>query len=75
MGIVAELEKAFITMRLSGGRINKAKNGGYAGGSTALGYRAEKKGIEDRPGASGDVRMIFRMKRHRRMSLGAIAGN
>ncbi len=30
MGIVAELEKAFITMRLSGGRVNKARKGGYA---------------------------------------------
>jgi DNA invertase Pin-like site-specific DNA recombinase len=32
MGIVSELEKSFITMRLSGGRINKARKGGYAGG-------------------------------------------
>jgi site-specific DNA recombinase len=40
MGIVSELEKAFITMRLSGGRLNKAKKGGYAGGKPALGYRA-----------------------------------
>ncbi|MBA7557214.1 hypothetical protein ES705_49956 [subsurface metagenome] len=28
MGIVSELEKAFITMRLSAGRINKAQKGG-----------------------------------------------
>ena len=28
MGIVSELEKSFITMWLSGGRINKARNGG-----------------------------------------------
>ena len=35
MGIVSELEKAFITMRLSAGRINKAQKGGFAGGSTA----------------------------------------
>ena len=31
LGIVAELEKAFITMRLSSGRKNKARKGGYAG--------------------------------------------
>ncbi len=30
MGIVSELEKSFITMRLSGGRINKARKAGYA---------------------------------------------
>jgi len=43
MGIVSELEKAFITMRLSGGRINKAQKGGYAGGATALGYKTKTK--------------------------------
>jgi len=73
MGIVAELEKAFITMRLSGGRINKARNGGYAGGSTALGYKAERKELRIDPEKAETVRLIFRMKRHRRMSLGAIA--
>jgi DNA invertase Pin-like site-specific DNA recombinase len=46
MGIVAELEKAFITMRLSGGRINKARKGGYAGGATALGYTAKDKELQ-----------------------------
>jgi DNA invertase Pin-like site-specific DNA recombinase len=40
MGIVSELEKAFITMRLSGGRLNKARKGKYAGGGVALcGFR------------------------------------
>ena len=43
MGIVAELEKAYITMRLSGGRIEKAKRGKYAGGRTAYGYSAKDK--------------------------------
>jgi len=37
MGIVSELEKAFKTMRLSGGRINKAQKGGYAGGGYCFG--------------------------------------
>ncbi|GAI74503.1 unnamed protein product, partial [marine sediment metagenome] len=41
MGIVSELEKAFITMRLSSGRIFKAQKGGYAGGATCLGYITE----------------------------------
>ena len=38
MGIISELEKAFITMRLLAGRINKAQKGGFSGGSTAMGY-------------------------------------
>ena len=45
MGIVSELEKAFITMRLSGGRLNKARKGGYSGGRVALGYKAENKDL------------------------------
>ncbi|OGN25202.1 MAG: hypothetical protein A3A13_03925 [Candidatus Yanofskybacteria bacterium RIFCSPLOWO2_01_FULL_43_22] len=45
MGIVSELEKAFITMRLSGGRLNKAKKGGYSGGRVALGYKSENKDL------------------------------
>ncbi|MBA7563257.1 hypothetical protein ES708_04912 [subsurface metagenome] len=43
IGIVSELEKTFITMRHSGGRINKAQKGGYAGGTTALGYKTKNK--------------------------------
>ena len=43
IGIVSELEKAFITMRHNGGRINKAQKGGYAGGATALGYKTKNK--------------------------------
>lgn len=79
MGIVAELEKAFITMRLSGGRINKARKGGYAGGSTALGYTARNKELEIDPGQAETVRLIFHLRRYgrtrgrRRLSLGGIA--
>lgn len=46
MGIVSELEKAFITMRLSAGRINKAQKGGFAGGSTAMGYLSKNKELK-----------------------------
>jgi len=73
MGIVSELEKAFITMRLSGGRINKAQKGGYAGGATALGYKTKnKKLIIDKKQAE-IIRMIFKMKRYKRMGLREIA--
>lgn len=73
MGIVAELEKAFITMRLSGGRANKARKGGHAGGSTALGYKAEDKELKIDPEQAQTVKTIFKMKRHQRKSLGEIA--
>ena len=73
MGIVSELEKAFITMRLTGGRINKARKGGYAGGAAALGYRAEEKELRIDPAHAETVKAIFRMKRYQRKSLGEIA--
>lgn len=66
MGIVAELEKAFITMRLSGGRINKARKGGYAGGSTALGYRAKNKELIVDKRQAETIRTIFALRRRRK---------
>lgn len=73
MGIVAELEKAFITMRLSGGRINKARKGGYAGGSTALGYTSVEKELKLQREESKVVSQIFTMKRNNHFSLNEIA--
>jgi site-specific DNA recombinase len=62
MGIVSELEKSFITMRLSGGRINKARKGGYAGGSKPMGYKVKDKDLMiDKPTAD-TVKAIFQMK-------------
>ncbi len=74
MGIVAELEKSFITMRLSGGRINKARKGGYGGGCPAMGYRAmDKELVVDTVGAE-TVKMIFSLRNDREMTLREIAG-
>ena len=73
MGIVSELEKAFITMRLSGGRINKAQKGGYAGGATALGYNTKNKKLIIDEDQAKIIRMIFKMKRYKRMGLREIA--
>jgi site-specific DNA recombinase len=42
MGVFAELEKSMITMRMAGGRRQKALTGGYAGGRAAIGYHAER---------------------------------
>lgn len=73
MGIVAELEKAFITMRLSGGRINKARKGKYAGGGIPLGYRTENKDIKLDDEASILIKQIFKMRKVNKMSLRKIA--
>ncbi len=73
MGIVSELEKAFITLRLTGGRINKAQKGGFAGGSTALGYISKNKKLIIDEDQAETIRMIFKMKRYKKMSLRGIA--
>jgi len=73
MGIISELEKAFITMRLSGGRINKAQKGGYAGGATALGYKTKNKKLIIDEKQAEIIRIIFKMKRYKRMGLREIA--
>lgn len=73
MGIVAELEKAFITMRLSGGRIQKAKRGGYAGGGVALGYQSKEKELKPDEQEAEIVKTIFALKRRKRLSINEIA--
>jgi site-specific DNA recombinase len=73
MGIVSELEKSFITMRMSGGRINKARKGGYAGGFTALGYKSKNKELQIDKEQADTVRAIFHMKRYKRKGLREIA--
>ena len=74
MGIVSELEKAFITMRLSAGRISKIKTKSkYAGGGIALGYNTKGKDlIIDDKGAK-TIRLIFKMRRNNHKSLWSIA--
>jgi len=41
VGVFAELERATIAQRLAGGRREKARDGGYAGGGVPLGYRPD----------------------------------
>lgn len=73
MGIVAELEKAFITMRLSGGRLQKAKQGRYAGGGVALGYASKEKELTTFDSEAQTVRVIFNLKKYKRLSINGIA--
>ena len=61
LSVFAQLERDTITERMSGGRKQKAKAGGYAGGCAAIGYRAErgkKELCEDKEKAA-TVRRVF----------------
>lgn len=73
MGMVSELEKAFITMRLSEGRLNKARKGKYAGGGVPIGYRSEGKDLILSDKEQEIVSLIFQLKRHQRLGLRQIA--
>ena len=74
MGIVSELEKAFITMRFSGGRISKIKTKSlYAGGGVALGYTSKDKDLVIDEKQAETIKRIFKMKRHQRKGLREIA--
>ncbi len=67
MGVFAELEKSMITARLSGGRKQKARAGGYAGGGVSLGYKVKRdqKVIELDPAKIDTVKRIFELKEGR----------
>ncbi|MEK6558022.1 MAG: recombinase family protein, partial [Candidatus Margulisiibacteriota bacterium] len=73
MGIISELEKAFITMRLSGGRMNKAKKGLYSGGAVPFGYSSQSKELSINDQNSVTIKKIFYLKRYKKLSLYKIA--
>lgn len=62
MLFVAEQERNNITKRTSGGRAVKSASGGYSGGRTPYGYRAENRQMVIVPEEAETVREIFRMK-------------
>ena len=62
MLFVAEQERNNITKRTSGGRAVKSASGGYSGGRTPYGYRAENRQMVIVPEKAETVREIFRMK-------------
>lgn len=72
-GIVAELEKGFILMRLSGGRDKKASEGGWAGGRTPYGYKAQEKEIRVDSNPAKVIQSIVAMRKGKHMSLREIA--
>jgi site-specific DNA recombinase len=76
IGAFAQFEKARITERMTGGRRQKARQGGYAGGGGAIGYvrkRGTKALAVDMEKAQ-TVRRVFEIKgQHPRWSLSRIA--
>jgi len=63
LSVFAQLERDTITERLSSGRKQKAKSGGYAGGNTAIGYaaaRGSKTLVADDTKADA-VRLVFQL--------------
>ena len=74
MGIVSELEKAFITMRLSAGRENKIKNKGkFPGGGVAMGYKSKDKDLIIDDAGAGIIRRIFNLRKKHKQTLDRIA--
>ena len=75
LGVIAEYEKALITLRLSAGRISKASRGFYAGGGVPLGYRVDKEThslvIEEKEAET--VKKIWYLKRYKKLSYEKIA--
>ena len=72
-GIIAQLENTMITWRLSSGRLNKARKGGYAGGRSAYGYQVTAdKDLAINPEQAAVVASILRMRR-RKLSYHEIA--
>ena len=62
LAMVAEIEKSHIRNRMSGGRMQKAAKGGYAGGKVPYGYRAEGGRLVIDESEAEVVREIFRYR-------------
>jgi len=74
LSVFAQLERDTITERLSGGRRQKAKTGGYAGGGAAIGYTAARgsKALLPDEEKAATVRRVFAL-REDKLTLQAIA--
>lgn len=73
MLFVAEQERNNITKRTSGGRAVKSANGGYSGGRTPFGYKAENHQMVIEPEEAETVREIFRLKDNEGFTYQAVA--
>ena len=62
LAMVAEIEKSHIRNRMTGGRMQKAAKGGYAGGKAPYGYKVEEGCLVINEEEAAAVREIFRLK-------------
>ena len=72
LGAIADYERSLIDMRMTAGRLNKAKKG-YAGGYPALGYKTKGKELVVDGENAKTIKNIFHMKRYKRYSMNRIA--
>lgn len=63
MAMVAEIEKTHIRNRMTGGRLQKAAKGGYAGGKAPMGYKVEDGSLVINEEEAAAVREIFRLRK------------
>lgn len=63
LAVVAEIEKENIRIRMSGGRKQKAKVGGYAGGRAPMGYKVVNGSLVINEDEAPTVRFIFDRKK------------
>lgn len=64
LAVVAEIEKENIRVRMSGGRRQKAKRGGYAGGRAPMGYKVVNGELVINEEEAPVVRFIFDRKKN-----------
>ena len=63
LALVAEIERENIKLRMSGGRRQKAKSGGYSGGNLPYGYKVSNGEYMIHQAEAEVVRRIFAMKK------------
>lgn len=75
LSVFAQLERDTITERMSGGRKQKAKSGGYSGGNSAIGYSRERgvKSLLVDEDKTDTVRRVFELRANAEYTLQQIA--
>lgn len=63
LGAISQYDKSMIAVRLSAGRKNKARKGGYAGGRSALGYEVQGGELVVIEAEAKVVRIIHHLRR------------
>ena len=73
LGAIADYERSLIDLRMTAGRIRKAKAGGYAGGGIPFGYKKSEDGLAVDNDSAETIKKIFYLKRYKRLSMNKIS--